>query len=78
MRMTWEEIKGKYPNQWVGLVNVEYVEDDGVTIESAVVKYSDKTGDELFLTAMKNGEALNIRHTNVNSQLQLGMVEVMG
>lgn len=24
-RMTWEEIQEKYPDQWVGLVDVEWV-----------------------------------------------------
>lgn len=78
MRMTWEEIKERYPDQWVGLVDVKYEEDNDATIESAVVKYSDKTGDELFLTAMKNCEELDIRHTNPGAHLQLGMAEVMG
>ena len=26
IRMTWEEIQEKYPNQWVGLESVNYVD----------------------------------------------------
>lgn len=44
-RMTWKEIQETYPDQWVGLSEVE---NDGGGIASAVVKYTDKTDDELF------------------------------
>ena len=44
-RMTWKEIQETYPDQWVGLSEVE--EDDN-GIASAVVKYIDKTSDELY------------------------------
>ena len=44
-RMTWQEIREKYPDQWVGLSEVER---DGGSIASAVVKYTDKTADELY------------------------------
>ena len=38
-RMTWEQIQMKYPDQWVGLVDVRYQNDDGISVESAIVKY---------------------------------------
>ena len=44
-RMTWKEIQETYPDQWVGLSEVEE-DDNGIT--SAVVKYIDKTSDELY------------------------------
>lgn len=34
-RMTWEQIQKKYPDQWVGLVDVQYQNDDGISVESA-------------------------------------------
>ena len=40
-RLTWEQIQQKYPNQWVGLLDVKYIDDDGISIESDVVKYYD-------------------------------------
>lgn len=44
-RMTWQEIKNTYPDQWVGMTDMEWV--DG-QLKSAVVKYTDKSGNELI------------------------------
>ena len=44
-RMTWDEIVAKYPDQWVGLIDVE---GDKPNVRSAVVKYTDKTRSELL------------------------------
>ena len=41
-RMTWEQIQIKYPDQWVGLVEVQYQNNDGISVESAIVKYVDE------------------------------------
>ena len=74
-RMTWEQIQKKYPNQWVGLVDVRYQNDDGISVESAIVKYTDKTKSELTRLVLK-GEIIS-RHTNPEGHLQLGMVGVL-
>lgn len=74
-RLTWEQIQEKYPDQWVGLVDVEYMDNDGVSVESAVVKYSDKTKSELTRMVL-DGEIIS-RHTNPDGCLQLGMVGVL-
>lgn len=50
-RLTWNEIVKKYPNQWVGLTDVER---NGASVRSAVVKYTDKTGNELVGTQIKD------------------------
>lgn len=34
-KMTWEEIKKQYPNQWVSLVNVDYIS-EGI-VKSGIV-----------------------------------------
>lgn len=47
-RMTWKEIQETYPDQWVGLTEVEWEEPDSPNINTAVVKYTDKTSDELY------------------------------
>ena len=44
-RMTWQEIQSTYPNQWIGMTDVEW---NGGGVKSAIVKYVDKTGDELI------------------------------
>ena len=46
-QLTWKEIQQKYPNRWVGLVNVKYHNDDGISVESATVKYTDKSKGDL-------------------------------
>ena len=58
-RLTWEEIGEKYPDQWVGLVDVKYENNDGITIESAVVKYTDKSHDELLLLKMEERDLIH-------------------
>ena len=51
--LIWEEIQKKYPDQWVGLAEISWK--DEANIESAVVKYADKTKDELLMMQI-NGE----------------------
>lgn len=74
-RLTWEQIQEKYPNQWVGLIDVHYIDNDGVSVESAIVKYTDKTKSELTELVL-DGEIIS-RHTAPNGCLQLGMVGVL-
>lgn len=73
-RLTWEEIQKKYPDQWVGLVEVEYEPDNNASIKSAVVKYIDKSKGELT-QMMLNGEIIS-RYTTPDNVFQLGIVGV--
>lgn len=36
-RLTWQQIRMMYPDQWVALTDVKYMDDDGINVESAVV-----------------------------------------
>ena len=74
-RLTWKQIQEKYPDQLVGLVDVQYRDDDGISVESAVVKYVDKTKSELTRMVLK-GEIVS-RHTNPEGHLQLGAVGIL-
>ena len=74
-RMTWEQIQKKYPGQWVGLTGVRYLNNDGVSVESAIVKYVDKKKSELTRLVLK-GEII-ARHTDPEGYIQLGMVGVL-
>lgn len=74
-RLTWEQIQKKYPDQWVGLTDVQYKNNDGVSVESAVVKYADKTKSQLTKLVLE-GEIIS-RHTNPDGCLQLGMVGIL-
>jgi len=73
-RMTWEEIQKKYPDQWVGLVDVKYVDDDAISVESAVVKYTDKSKSDLTRLVLK-GEIIS-RYTTPDNIFQMGMIGV--
>lgn len=71
-RLSWEEIQEKYPDQLVGLVDVKYLDNDGISVESAVVKYTGKSKSELTRLVLK-GEII-MRHTNPDGHLQLGAI----
>lgn len=77
-RLTWKEIEEKYPDQWVGLVDVEFEPDNRSTIKSAVVKYTDKTKTELTRMQIETkGEIIGI-YTTPDNIFQLGVVGYFG
>lgn len=77
-RMTWKQIREKYPNQWVGLVDVEYEPDNDATIKSAIVKYTDKSKSELTrLQIETEGKTIGI-YTTPDDVFQLGTVGYFG
>ena len=77
-RMTWKEIQQMYPNQWVGLVDIEYEPDNDATIKTAVVKYTDKSKNELTkMQIQTNGELIGI-YTTPDNVFQLGTVGYFG
>ncbi len=47
-RLTREQMTKKYPNTWLGINNIKYKNNDGVTVESTDTVYTDKTEDELL------------------------------
>ncbi|MEE0862860.1 MAG: hypothetical protein U0L79_07750 [Lachnospiraceae bacterium] len=55
-RLTWEQIKQKYPHQCVGLVDVESGI-NSISVKSAIVKYTEKdTPYEKLLELAMAGE----------------------
>ena len=71
-RLSWKEIQKMYPDQWVGLTDTEFYPDNRATIKSAVVKYTDRSKDELT-ERMLDGEIL-ARYTTPDHTFQLGVV----
>lgn len=55
-RLTWKEIKEKYPKQYVYLSDVEWAPDNDTTIQSAVVSYAANDHDEEYLLRTVEGE----------------------
>lgn len=46
-RLTWQQMQEKYPSQWVGLNDVKYIDNDGISIESAIVAYKNRSREDL-------------------------------
>ena len=72
-RMTWEEIKERYPHKQVGLVDVIWVNNDNTNVESAVVKCTD---DDMSLDEMADqifeGLLQTIAYTTPEDESELG------
>ena len=75
-RLTREQMAQKYPDMWLGLSNIKYANDDGVTLESADVVYTDKTEDELIEIQLDGAEEIISWYTNDNA-LPLGVAGVL-
>ena len=70
LRLTREQMAEQYPNQWLGLKNIEYKDNDGITLLSAEVIYTDKTKDELLNMQIDGTDGIIGWYTTENS-LQL-------
>ena len=75
-RMTWTQIMELYPDKWVGISDVAW-EENGGTIESAVVEYTDDNGGELTEMQINSKGKFMAVYTTPDNVLQLGMVEAM-
>ena len=64
-RLLWSEIKEKYPEQWIGLVDIDW--ENGATVLSAVVKYGGKNSTELMVIKFDNEPDLVVRYTSPDS-----------
>lgn len=51
-RLLWKEIQEKYPDQWVALEDVKFMNDDGCNVESAIV-LSAMSDDEYISSRLK-------------------------
>ena len=69
-RLTWDEIVEQYPDQWVGLTEVEWMPDNRSSILSAVVSYTDTPRKEL--TRMMLEDKIVACYTTPDRAFQLG------
>ena len=60
-RLTWDEIKKKYPDKWVGMSNIEW--EDASNVRSAVVIGASDDNDD-FLRRQFVGEDVFTRYTS--------------
>lgn len=75
-RLNREQMAEKYPNQWLGIKNVKYKNDDGITLESADIVYIGKTKEELIAMQIAGTDGIIAWYTTENN-LQLGLVDVV-
>ena len=75
-RLTRQQMADKYPNTWLGLTNVKYVNDDGVTLESADVIYTNKSSNELLTIQIAGTNNVIRWYTNENG-LPLGVAGIL-
>lgn len=73
-RMTMNEIITKYPDQWVGLVDVEW--EDESNVKTAVVKYTGLSVGELTRMQIKD-QNIYSAYTTPDNLAPLGAVGYM-
>ena len=76
-KLTWQEIVERYPNQWVGMCDIEWMEDDPTCgeIRSAVVKYSDLSADELTWKQLIEKEGIFSRYTSIDTEPEVNLFD---
>ena len=64
-RLAWAQIREKYPDQWVALTDVEYLDNDGVNVKSAIVicGMADEEYVAQRLKFMREGKAYEYERT---------------
>ena len=77
-RLSWQEICQNYPNQQVGLADVEWIDNDGVTVKSAIVALTeaDHTKREIISSCAMSGGRLYSQNTSPETMLNTGVCMV--
>lgn len=63
MRLTRQQMAEKYPDRYLGITDIQYENNDGVSIESAEVIYTDKTEEELLTLQVSGAEDIMCWYT---------------
>ena len=66
-----------YPMKYIGLDNVKYEGDDGITVESGEVIYTDKTMDELLEMQIESDGKIVAFYTGGDCEPDSGVVEIL-
>lgn len=62
-RLTRKQMAERYPNQYLGITNIQYENNDGVTLKSADVVYTDKSDEELLTIQISGTEDIMCWYT---------------
>ena len=71
-RLSLDEILEKYPDQWVGLTDMEWEPDNSATVKTAVVKYINTDKDSLLEMQIDTNGAVYSYHTGRSKGLYGG------
>ncbi|MBO6305251.1 MAG: hypothetical protein J6M62_09285 [Selenomonadaceae bacterium] len=71
-RLTWDEIVKKYPSRWIGLTDVEREAPNDPNVISAVVKYTDKSMNELLRMQFRDDNLYSV-YTTPDDEPFVGM-----
>lgn len=77
-RLTWKQMQEKYPDQWIGITDVEYEADNNSTIKYATVIYINKNKDELTEMQIDTQGKILARYTTPDNVFQLGSMGYFG
>lgn len=73
MRMTRQQMAEKYPDRYLGISDIQYENNDGVTIESAEVVYTEKSEEELLTLQISGVEDVMCWYTT-GSKVNIGVM----
>ncbi|MBD5445462.1 MAG: hypothetical protein HDR29_07930 [Lachnospiraceae bacterium] len=73
MRLTRQQMAEKYPDQYLGITDIRYENNDGVTIESAEVIYTNKSEEELLTLQISGAEDIMCWYTT-GSKINTGVM----
>lgn len=74
-RLTVKQMENKYPNRWLGIKDIEYLDEGHREMKSAIVVYTDKTPSELGILALNN-DGIQPYYTTPDSSFQLGVLGI--
>lgn len=64
-KLTWQEIKDKYPHQYVGLVDIEHGSND-ISVSKASVLCTDKDKSYEDMLKMAKNNEIDLRYTTAD------------
>lgn len=70
-RLTWDEIAAKYPDQWVGLVDIDW--EDEANIRSAIVRYTNMSSADLLRMQIRD-RSIHATYTTPDNLAPMGTV----
>ena len=74
-RLTWQQIETQYPDQWVGLTDIDW--EDGANVRSAVVRYTGMSSADLLRLQIKD-RSIHATYTTPDNLAPMGTVGYFG